>query len=151
MGEVHPPFGGQPHAPYSHPFGTLNGSSCSARLKRKHKMPSKKTRRYTYLTDEEDKEIMARAKEAEMPVAKYLRLVGLGVRPRSKVDFEVGRKMFGELKDLRRLGNLYKMELMKTEDAYQNESYRSYLMENHQKISSIADKIDQLAKRIMKE
>ena len=114
-------------------------------------MPSKKMRRYTYLTDEEDKEIMGKAKEAGLPVAKYLRLVGMGVLPRSKIDFEVSRKMFSELKDLRRLGNLYKMELKKTEGAYQDASYRNNLMEIHQKISSIADKIDHLAKRIMKE
>ena len=113
-------------------------------------MPSKKIRRYTYLTEDEDKALMTSASQSGMSVSKYLKLVGTHVPPRTVIDYEVSRKLFKELSDLRRLGNLYKMEMSKLEKVYKNEVYQQTLLINHQKISNLADSIEKIAKKVMK-
>ena len=71
-------------------------------------MPSKKTRRYTYLTEEEDRKIERKAAMSGRSVSAFLKDSALGYLPAMLIPPEQFEGIMGLKADLRRLGNLLK-------------------------------------------
>jgi hypothetical protein len=67
------------------------------------------------VTTEEGRTIEALAEHVGLPIAAYLRLVGIGYQPRSMIDVEQARALVRVNGDLGRLGGLLKLWL--TDDA----------------------------------
>lgn len=67
------------------------------------------------VTAEEGGQIEALAQHVGLPIAAYLRLVGIGHQPRSMIDVEQARELVRVNGDLGRLGGLLKLWL--TDDA----------------------------------
>lgn len=67
------------------------------------------------VTAKEGNEIEQLAEQTGLPIAAYLRLVGLGHQPRSIIDVEQARELVRVNGDLGRLGGLLKLWL--TDDA----------------------------------
>lgn len=118
---------------------------------KEEKMPSKKIRRYTYLTEEEDRFISAQAKLAGMSVSMFLRRVGTGVVPLKRMDMEACSHFLKAMGDLNKLGNLYKLELSNDERFYNNESYRKKLLEIHNEIIDLKNKTSTILDKVIKK
>ena len=63
------------------------------------------------VTSEEAEQIVAQARAAHLPIAAYLRDVGLGYQPRAAVDYDRVQDLLRINGDLGRLGGLLKLWL----------------------------------------
>lgn len=91
------------------------------------------------------------AGQAGLPVAAYLRLVGLGHQPRSMIDREQGRELVRVNGDLGRLGGLLKLWLTDDEklDEFKPERMTRIIREVLSKIEATQDELRAIVKTIL--